>query len=190
MKTFAMLSLALGVSMLAVVAHARPVYIEESTVLTPPDNGITYTEFGSRAVSNGQYALVVGRRATADFNVWDYDALLYRRTSSGWQFVRILASGGYYAGSDETFHPVVVGMTGDLASVELTNSGSTRIFRFNGTDWVPAGAGTRPSEDVSIDGDRILYGGSYGWDGEVYEPDGSGGWKFAQVEYIPTTDLQ
>ena len=139
MKTIALLGLALGISMLTGGAQARPVIIEESAVLTPPNNGVTYRQFGFDVASNGQYALVVGLHSEGGFESYVYDALLYRRTSSGWQYVRILASGEYNANADDTYHPVVVGMKDNLASVELSNSGGTRIFRFNGTDWAPAG---------------------------------------------------
>jgi hypothetical protein len=180
MNKVAMLGLALGASVLAAgVIQARPIYIEESAVLTPPNNGVAYAFFGFHAATNGAYALVVGKRAQTDLETTTYDALLYRRTSSGWQYARILSTGGYNE-NDDPKTPIVIGMKGNLASAELSNSG-TKIYRFNGTDWVPAGTGTHPSDYVSIDGNRILYGGDEGWDGQVFEPDGSGGWKVTEL---------
>lgn len=93
MKLLAVLGVALGGSALvAGVIQARPITIEESAVLTPPNNGLTYKTFGFHAASNGTYALVVGTRKDAEPEVTDYDALLYKRTSGGWQYVRTLAS--------------------------------------------------------------------------------------------------
>ena len=176
MKTVVILSLALGSVLFADDSQARPVYIEESAVLTPPNNGITYAaNFGFQAATNGEYALVAAERAGGTFEHRDYDALLYRQTSGGWQYVRILASGSWDFGWDDRFFPVKIGMKGSLASAELSHTG-TAIFRYNGADWVPAGPGAGPSEDVSIDGDRILYGVGEAWNGEVFEPNGSGGW--------------
>jgi hypothetical protein len=181
----AVLGLVLGGSMLASgAALGRPVYIEESAVLAPPNNGISYVRFGYQAATNGRYALVVGERADTDPETTTYDALLYARDSgNAWRYVRILASGGWNE-NDDTVHPVDIGMKGDLASAEMSNTG-TKIFRFDGSDWVPAGSGTNPSEDVAIEGDSILYGGSDGWNGQVFEPNGSGGWKVTRLQGQP-----
>ena len=63
MKSVAILRLALSSAVLmSGVSQARPVYIEESAVLTPPSNGVTYAAFGFQAATNGEYALV--RRRT------------------------------------------------------------------------------------------------------------------------------
>src|SRR5688572_6501380 len=176
MKSVAILGLAFsGAAFLSGVSQARPVYIEESAVLTPPNNGITYASFGFQAATNGEYALVAAERADTDYERQDFDALLYRRTSGGWQYVRILASEGRNFSEDYSAFPVQIGMKGNLASAELGDT-ATMIFRYNGTDWVPAGTGAGPSEDVSIDGDRILYGVGEYWNGVVFEPNGSGGW--------------
>jgi hypothetical protein len=177
MKSVANLWLALcGALLISAVSRARPVYIEESAVLTPPDNGVTYATFGFEAGTNGEYALVAAERADAPEQRQDFDALLYRRTSGGWQYVRILASAGRDFYQDDRAFPVIIGMKGNLASAELGNPAKTMIFRYDGTDWVPAGTGAGPSEDVSIDGERILYSIGDSWSGVVYEPNGSGGW--------------
>jgi hypothetical protein len=182
MKAVTGLGLALGAFLITGVIQARPIYIEESAVLTPPNNGISYSSFGFEAATNGDYALVVGRRVPVDNDTQDFDALLYRRTSGGWQYVRILASKN--VSQSEYFAQLVIGMKGNLASAELADP-ATMIFRFDGTDWVPAGSGTGPSADVSFDGGRILYGGPQGWDGTVFEPNGSGGWKVTSLPGQP-----
>jgi len=177
MKSVAILGLALSGSVLmSGVSQARPVYIEESAVLMPPSNGVTYAaNFGFQAATNGEYALVAAERAGSTFETQDFDALLYRRTSGGWQYVRILASGRWDYNQDDRHFPVKIGMKGNLASAAL-GDWRTMTFRYDGTNWVPAGPGAGPSEDVSIDGDRILYAVGDSWNGKVYEPNGSGGW--------------
>ncbi|HET9862429.1 MAG TPA: hypothetical protein VFP37_03240 [Steroidobacteraceae bacterium] len=176
MKLVAIAGAALAGSMLS-IAHvaAHPAYIEESAALTPPANGVTYSRFGFQAAMNGEYALVVAERADDDFDIQNFDALLYRRVSGNWVYQRILFSEGRNFATDFSSFPVVIGMKGNLASVELGDPGIA-IFRYNGTDWVRMGTGPGPSEDVSIESDRILYGVGESWNGEVLEPDGSGGW--------------
>jgi len=174
MRLFAILGAALAVSTYG-IAQARPVYIEESAVLTPPSNGVSYAAFGFQAGTNGEYALVAAERAGANFDVHNFDALLYRRVNGSWIYQRILFAEGRDFNEDYAPFPVVVGMKGNLASAELGDTGIA-IFRYDGTDWVRAGTGPGPSEDVSFDGGRILYGVGETWNGEVLEPDGSGGW--------------
>jgi hypothetical protein len=177
MKKVARIALALSLTLGGLsAAHARPRIIEESGVLTPPP-GITYVRFGWEVGTNGEYALVTGERpATGDDNqIYPYDALLYRRVNGTWVFQRILSQGSNSLYEDWAVFPVKIGMKGNLASTQLGEETPANIFRFNGTDWVPAGPGAGLQDDVSIDGDRILYGVG-GWDGRVFEPDGSGGW--------------
>ena len=185
MKSLAILGLALsGAVLISGVSQARPLYIEESAVLTPPSNGFTYSNFGFQAATNGEYALVAAERADTDFDIQDFDALLYRRTSGGWQYVRILASGRRDFNQDDRAFPVTIAMKGTLASTELGDT-RTRIFRFGGSDWLAAGAGETLSEGVSIDGDRILYGVNGSWAGRVFEPNGSGGWTTTRLDGQP-----
>ncbi|HEX6639163.1 MAG TPA: hypothetical protein VF033_16020, partial [Steroidobacteraceae bacterium] len=163
------------------VAQARPIIIEESAVITPP-GGTNYVRFGYQVGTNGEYALVVADhpKPADSFLAQTFDALLYRRVNGAWVFQRILARGSR-SDDDYSYFPVVIGMKGNLASTEL---GETRSFihRFNGAEWVPAGNGAGLQEDVSIDGERILYGVGEYWNGLVFEPDGAGGWT---SQYLP-----
>jgi hypothetical protein len=135
MKSIAILGLALsGAVLMSGVSQARPLYIEESAVLTPPSNGVTYSYFGFQAATNGEYALVAAERVRVDSEHQDFDALLYRRTSGGWQYVRILAAAGRNYNQDDLSFPVKIGMKGNLASAELGDT-RTMIFRYDGTDW-------------------------------------------------------
>jgi hypothetical protein len=178
MKNFVRIALALSTTLGGLdAAQARPVIIEESAVLTPPP-GITYVRFGQQVGTNGEYALVTAERPTSgeDNEIYPFDALLYRRVNGNWVFQRILAQGSRDLSEDWSYFPVVIGMKGNLASAALGEETSSTTFRFNGTDWLPAGAGAGLQEDVSIDGDRILYGVGDSWNGRVYEPNGIGGW--------------
>jgi hypothetical protein len=181
MKSVAILGLALSGSVLiSGVSQARPVYIEESAVLTAPSNGVTYRNFGFQAATNGEYALVAAERVGTESDAQDYDALLYRRTTGGWQYVRILATEGWNLNQSPDRYPVQIGMKGNLASAELGDP-RTMIFRYDGSDWVRAGTGVGPVEDISIDGNRILYGGPGSYYGWLLEPDGSGGWTSTEL---------
>jgi hypothetical protein len=171
MKRVAVLGIAL--SSLG-VAHARPVLIEESARFTPPA-GVPYEYFGRQVGTNGEWALVLGDRADDSFDVEVFEALLYRRVNGAWVFQRVLAEGSREWGQDTYVYPVLIGMKGNHASVELGDSYS-RIFSYNGTDWVETGSASGPMESLSIDGDRILYGVGDSWNGQVMEPNGSGGW--------------
>jgi hypothetical protein len=178
MKNLARVALTLSIALdCLAAAHARPVIIEESAVLTPPP-GIAYVRFGQQVGTNGEYALVTGERPTSGQNheIYPFDAVLYRRVNGNWVFQRILSQGSRDLSQDWSYFPVVIGMKGNLASTQLGEETAANIFRFNGTDWLPAGTGAGLQEDVSIDGDRILYGVGDSWNGRVYEPDGSGGW--------------
>jgi len=178
MNNVARISLALALSLGAMgTSHARPVIIEESAALTPPP-GVTYVRFGQQVGTNGEYALVTGERPTTGENheIYPFDALLYRRVNGNWVFQRFLAQGSRNLEEDWSYFPVIIGMKGNLASALLGEGTAANIFRFNGTDWLPAGTGAGFQEDVAIDGDRILYGVGDSWNGRVYEPNGSGGW--------------
>lgn len=165
------------------VVHARPVIIEESAVLTPPA-GVTYAFFGYQVGTNGEYALVVGEHPIdpENYEIRPFDALLYRRVNGTWTFQRFLAQGQRDLSQDWSYFPVVIGMKGNLASAALGEEEGATIYRFNGSDWVAAGPGAGLQEDVSIDGERILYGVGEAWHGRVFEPNGSGGWTSTHLQ--------
>lgn len=167
-----------GIALFSVgVAQARPVIIEESAIITAPP-GSTYKDFGWDVGTNGEYALVAAERPTTgdDNTIFPFDALLYRKSNGSWTFQRILAQGSRNLYEDDRSFPVEIAMKGNLASTQLGKATPAIIHRFNGTDWVVSGSGAGLQEDVSIDGDRILYGVGEYWNGRVYEPDGAGGW--------------
>jgi hypothetical protein len=178
MKNVARIALALSIALSGLgAAQARPVIIEESAVLTPPP-GVTYLSFGWEVGTSGDYALVSGDRPWTGDNqeIQQHDAALYRRTGGSWVFQRFLAQGSRNLSEDYSYFPVIIGMKGNLASALLGEEARATIFRFNGTDWVTAGTGAHLQEDVSIDGERILYGVGEAWNGRLFEPNGTGGW--------------
>ncbi len=177
MRRIAIVGMSLAVTLGGVAgAQTRPVIIEESAILTAPP-GITYRDFGWDVGTNGEYALVTAERPTTgdDNTIFPFDALLYRKSNGSWTFQRILAQGSRNLYQDDSYYPVIIGMKDNLASTQLGESSPATIHRFNGTDWVVSGSGAGLQEDVSIDGERVLYGVG-GWDGRVFEPDASAGW--------------
>jgi hypothetical protein len=156
-------------------AQARPVIIEETAVLTPPP-GVTYVAFGGQVGTNGEYALTVGSHPQPQGGLFaqTFDALLYRRVNGNWVFQQVLAQGSR-SDDDWSYFPVIIGMKGNLASVTLGEMPGS-IYRFDGANWVHTGNGAGLQEDVSIDGERVLYGVGESWNGRVFEPNGTGGW--------------
>jgi hypothetical protein len=156
-------------------AQARPLIMEETAVLTPPP-GAPYVRFGTYVGTNGEYALVDAAhpQQPGAYLAQTFDAVLYRRVNGLWTYQGVLAQGSRND-DDYSYFPVLLGMKGNLASVQLGDGGA-RFFRFDGSGWVPDGSGGGLHEDVSIDGERILLGVGESWNGQVFEPDGSGGW--------------
>jgi hypothetical protein len=165
-------------------AQARPLIIEETAVISPPP-GAPYVRFGTYVGTNGEYALVDAAHPMAPgaYVAQTFDAVLYRRINGSWVYQGVLAQGSRNE-DDYSYFPVLLGMKGHLASVQLGDGGA-RFFRFDGSAWVPDGAGGGLHEDVSIDGDRILLGVEPGWSGRVFEPDGSGGWTSTLLQGQP-----
>lgn len=153
------LRLALVLSTLcATLVHARPVVVEETAVLTPPDSSWTY--FGRVGVAiDGDYALVSGERYVPDPG---YDgglrpegaAFVYQRSGASWTYTGLL--GPVQAFNDEI--PRGLAMKGGVA---MTLFGSARVFERSGSTWTQAPLAASLSSglegrDIEIDGGRIL----------------------------------
>ncbi|HEY6126443.1 MAG TPA: hypothetical protein VIV63_17445, partial [Steroidobacteraceae bacterium] len=159
----------------ASLASARPVVIEETTTLTNP-NPTAYAQFGRMVATNGEYALVLGSRDSVDeqYNeIQTRDALLYRRVAGQWQYQQVLRASQTF---NEGYNfPDLLAMNGNLAVLEL--DGNTQAYRLTGGAWQPAGEFRTLTEDIEIDGDRVVTTtGDCSWSGRVREADGSGGW--------------
>jgi len=165
-------------------AAARPIVIEDSATIANPDPA-AYPMFGGEVATNGEYALVLGRRFDeGEFQVRVHSALLYRRIADQWVFQRVLRQ--TQREFDTFTFPHSFAMQGNLAVVEL--DGSTVAYRLDANGWQPAGeiAGPLRRQDAEIDGDRIVQ--SYGvcsWNALVGEPDGSGGWLMTDLQGQP-----
>ena len=156
---------------------ARPVVIEETTTLSNP-NPTAYAQFGHQVATNGEYALVLGARddvvdPMSEELIRVRDALLYRRIAGVWQYQRVLRGSarpwsGYY-------HPSLFAMNGNVAAVEL--DGVVEAYRLGATGWQPAGQLGYNTEDIEIDGERIVLStGDCSWNANAFEPNATGGW--------------
>jgi hypothetical protein len=140
------------------IAPARPVVIEESAVLAPPDPSWQY--FGTFGVAiDGDYALVSGMRLVPDENSEggmrpDGAAFLYQRSGQSWTYVGMLGSVGVLS---EWIRPGLA-MKDGIAMV-ITNG--AHIFERTGESWTQApytggwAAGLQ-GPDIEIDSGRIL----------------------------------
>lgn len=159
------------------VASARPVIIEETTTLANPDS-TAYPSFGRQVATNGEYALVLGARDDlpapgSEDEIRHRHALLYRRIAGQWQFQQVLRS--HVRAFDGYNYPSLFAMKGNLAALEL--DGEIQAYRLGATGWQPAGQIGFATEDLEIDGERIVRTlGDCSWAARVMEPDGTGGW--------------
>ena len=98
------------------VAHARPIIIEESAVITPPA-GSDYVGFGYQVGTNGQFALVIGDhpRPSATERDQTFDALLYRRVNNAWVYQRVLAQGSRSSDDYSSFPVIIVAVPDSFA---------------------------------------------------------------------------
>jgi hypothetical protein len=170
------------VASIAGAASARPIVIEESTTLVNPDPA-AYPQFGRMVATNGEYALVLGSDDNAVDPISDEpllrrDALLYRRVAGQWQYQQVLR--GSLTGQEGYNFPDLLAMKGDLAVTEL--DGSPQVHRLGTLGWEPAGQIGNITEDIEIDGERIvLTTGDCSWDARVLTPNGTGGWSGAYL---------
>lgn len=161
----------------ASLASARPIVIEESATLRNP-SPTTYPQFGRMVATNGEYALVLGSNDNVPDPAYEEplmrrDALLYRRVSGRWQYQQVLRASlteqiGYN-------FPDLLAMNGNLAATEL--DGNVQAHRLGTAGWEPAGQLGYNTEDIEIDGERVVIttGDCY-WAARVLDPNGTGGW--------------
>lgn len=155
-------------------AQARPIVIEESATIAPPDPSWEY--FGRYVAVDGDWALVQGDRFIPDENAetgrrHDGAALLFRKVGSTWSYVGVL---GTIDAVDE-WTKVGLAMKHGVAMVIEK---STRIFERNGTVWTEATAnlpvGELQGPDIEIDNGRILVPQiACQWNSNVYRKNGT-----------------
>jgi len=172
MKAVFVWALLVGISSFA---SARPIVIEETATLTNPSPA-TYAQFGRMVATNGEYALVLGSRDSVSDEGGELflrDALLYRRVAGRWQYQQVLRSS--LRENDGYNFPDLLAMNGALAVLEL--DGNTQAYRLDATGWQPVGPRRAITEDIEIDGERIVLStGDCSWDAYALDPDGNGGW--------------
>ncbi len=113
----------------ASTAFARPVLIHESQQLLAPDPAYRY--FGTEVAIDGDWAIITAVSYPSESSeVHDQVALLYRRTSSGWGFVRELLRDRVDGSNPYVANRVV--MANGYAAISFT---SLRIFRRSGSTW-------------------------------------------------------
>jgi hypothetical protein len=139
------------------LAHARPVVIEESAILSAPDSSWTY--FGGSGVAiDGDYALIfAGRRVPDPSSETGQSlqgaALLYRRTGTTWNYVSQL-------GPAEIVSDVQTPGLAMKEGIAVTVIGRPRVFERSGTTWTEGSFYTEylsaQGREIKIDSGRIL----------------------------------
>lgn len=172
----------LALAIVAGVAQARPVVIEELSSFSTPD--AAYTGFGSDVAIDGVNALVAATRPLP--NPEDpsrprrgQTAFLFHLAGTTWKMVRRLDE--YDIHPDFQF-PLGVAMRGGIAAAQI---GRVDIWELGTTSagttgWVRRAslpADDNPGSYLDIDGTRVLNGqGSCEWDGQLYEKNSTGAW--------------
>jgi hypothetical protein len=162
------------------VAQARPLVVQESARIANPDPG-TYPYFASDVAIDGDDAIATLERYIEppegsdprdiehEVAVW-----LFHRGEDGWTPVRQLVA--QYHGAFSSFQSGLA-MRNGIAALALN---PLHIYERRIVDWSPAPVTgvdpSNPGDSVSIDGNRILFGGSSGsWMGTLYERNSSTG---------------
>ena len=169
------------------VASARPIVIEESARLTNPD-AANFPYFADDVAIDGDDAIATLDRYIDSptgaplYSEHDVAVWLFRRGTGGaWAPVRQLALQHHgRLGSVQSG----VAMRNGIAALALN---PLHVFERRNGDWVEAPVTgvdpTEPGDDIKIDGNRILFGGSSGtWMGTLYERSSTTGiWRPTSV---------
>jgi hypothetical protein len=163
------------------VAQARPLVVQESARIVNPDP-VTYPYFAADVAIDGDDAIATQERyfepgPGSDPRDIEHEVAvhLFRRTASGWAPVRQLVVHHHPAFS--SFNSGLA-MRNGIAALALN---PLYVFERRDGDWIEAPiTGVDPSmpgDSVTIDGARILFGGTSGqWLGTLYEKNTSGVW--------------
>lgn len=162
------------------VAQARPLVVQESARITNPDPA-TYPYFASDVAIDGDDAIATLERYFEPGSGGDPREIqhevavhLFRRTTSGWVPVRQLVA--HHHGPFQSFNSGLA-MRNGIAALALN---PLYVFERRSGDWVSAPItgvdNSEPGDSISIDGNRILFGGTSGqWRGTLYEKNTSTG---------------
>lgn len=140
------------------LATARPVIIEESQRLEPPDAGYRY--FADSVAIDGDWALATA--LVSDDGTFNYPyrqlALLYHRTAGSWRFDRVLVDD---VTEEASWNDPHVAMENGLAAVSTS---PLRTFRLTNGNWVsvpapfpaPVGDAAWANGLTRIDGGTVM----------------------------------
>jgi len=166
------------------VAQARPQVIQESARLVNPDPA-NFPHFAADVAIDGDDAIATLERYLepgpgGDPRDIEHDVAVYlfRRTAGAWQPVRPLVVHHHRAFS--SFNSGLA-MRNGIAALALN---PLYVFERRDGDWVEAAITdvdpSMPGDSITIDGARILFGGTSGqWLGTLYEKDSTGVWSAA-----------
>jgi hypothetical protein len=171
MKTLLGLCIACGTLS---VAQARPLVVQESARIANPDSA-TYPYFASDVAVDGDDAIATLERYIdaapgADPRELEHEIAVwhFHRDNGGWTPIRPLVV--QHHGPYQSFLAGLA-MRNGVAALALN---PLHVFERRVVDWVAAPItgvdSSNPGDDVSMDGTRILFGGSSGqWAGTLYE---------------------
>jgi hypothetical protein len=155
--------------LLSATALPRPVILQSTETIPPPDP--TYTYFGYGLAIDGDWAIITGEKwqdPNDAYSAITQTAYLFRRVNSRWVLQRKLVeqtSFADYSGSSG------LAMREGIAVVLL--SGGLRVFELSGNDYVArsvTGSGGGLGGDIDISNRRILLGsGECAWNGTILE---------------------
>lgn len=163
------------------VAHARPLVVQEAARIVNPD-AANFPYFAADVAIDGDDAIATLERYLepgpgSDPRDIEHDVAVYlfRRTAGAWQPVRPLVVHHHFAFS--SFNSGLA-MRNGIAALALN---PLYVFERRDGDWVAAPVTgvdpSMPGDSVTIDGTRILFGGTSGqWLGTLYEKNSTGVW--------------
>jgi len=161
-------------------AHARPLVVQETARITNPDPA-NFPYFASDVAVDGDDAIATMERYTESETggpavAHDVAVHLFHRSGNTWAPVRQLVTHHHFAGSS---FKAGLAMRNGIAALALN---PLYVFERQGNgDWTSAPITgvdpDNPGDSVTVDGDRIFFGGSSGpWMGTLYERDSAGTW--------------
>ena len=168
------------------VAQARPLVVQESARITNPDPG-NYPYFAADVAIDGDDAVATlesyfDAPEGGDPRDLEHDVAvhLFHRTGSAWVPVRQLVTHHH---SPLTSFESGLAMRNGIAALALN---PLYVFERRDGDWIAAPItgvdAFNPGDQISIDGARILFGGSSGqWMGTLYEKNSAGVWNPVSV---------
>jgi hypothetical protein len=179
MKTLSALLIACGA---IAAAHARPLVVQESARIVNPDP-VNFPYFASDVAVDGDEAIATMERFIDppegdDPSEQNHEVAvhLFRRSGETWVPVKQLVLHHHFA---FTSFKAGLAMRNGIAALALN---PLYVFERRNGDWVSASVTgvdpANPGDSVTVDGDRIFFGGSSGpWMGTLYERNATGVWE-------------